>query len=74
MTDVLPPPFWLVWSPSGERPPRFMHPSEDAAWAEANRLADCHPGQKFYVMQPTAQVITQRRLTQRYACDDGIPF
>jgi hypothetical protein len=51
-----------------------MHPSEDAAWAEANRLADCHPGQEFYVMQPTAQVITQRRLTQRYAGDDGIPF
>jgi hypothetical protein len=68
------PPFWLVWSPNGDRPPSYRHPSEAAAEKEANRLADEHPGREFYVLQPTVQVVAQRRFTQRYTIDDGIPF
>ena len=74
MTPHRQPPFWLVWSPNGDRPPSVRHPSEDAALQEANRLADAHPGREFYVMQPTLQVVSQRRFTTRYSVDDGVPF
>lgn len=74
MSAVKQPPFWLVWSPNGDRPPSYRHATEDAALREANRLADRFPGREFYVMQPTLQVVAQRRFTTRYVADDGIPF
>jgi len=67
------PPFWLVWSPSGDREPRFKHADSGAAEREAERLADQHPGREFYVLQPTYHVVAQRRLTQRFS-DDAVPF
>ncbi len=74
MSSVEKPPFWLVWSPTGDRPPSYRHTTEDAALREANRLADANPGRVFYVMQPTLQVVSQRRLTTRYSTDDMVPF
>lgn len=72
--SVGPPPFWLVWSPNGDHPPRFQHDTEAGAEREAERLADLHPGREFYVVQPTYHVVSQRRLIQRFVTDDGIPF
>ena len=46
--------FWLVWSPTGHKPPSFRHPSIQAATAEAERLATAHPGQLFVVLEPVA--------------------
>ena len=69
------PQFWLVWSPSGDHSPRVKHATEATAEAEAGRLADLHPGREFYVMQPTMQVVSQRRLVTRFIKDpDEIPF
>ena len=42
--------FWIVWSPGGERPPKFRHDDKALAIQEAERLATAHPGQRFYVM------------------------
>lgn len=45
--------FWLVWSPTGTRPPQQKHPSNESAIAEAKRLARAHRGQQFIVMEAT---------------------
>lgn len=42
--------FWLVWSPTGARPPHYRHASHQAAVNEAERLAATHPGQEFIVL------------------------
>lgn len=69
------PPFWLVWSPNGDRSPSFKHLTEADAEREAERLADLNPGREFYVVQPTYHVVAQRRFTTRFGTsDDGIPF
>lgn len=67
-------PFWLVWSPSGARPPAHRHATEADAEREAERLADQNPGAEFYVVAPIYHVVAQRRLTERFLVDDGIPF
>ncbi len=43
--------FWLVWSPTGERPPRFRHSTEAEAEHEAERLAEQMPGAEFFVLE-----------------------
>lgn len=75
LPKVQEPPFWLVWSPNGARSPTVKHRTEAEAEREAERLADLNPGREFYVVQPTYHVVSQRRLTTRYATgDDGVPF
>lgn len=44
--------FWLVWSPTGHRPPSFKHPTKGEAETEAQRLAREHRGQIFVVLEP----------------------
>lgn len=41
---------WCIWTKRGRRP-QFFHPARDLAMAEAERLAQLHPGQKFIVMK-----------------------
>lgn len=43
--------FWLVWSPTGQTPPKKLHDTQDQARAEAQRLAIAKPGQEFYVLK-----------------------
>lgn len=43
-------PFWIVWSPTGDRPPRYRHETERSATAEAERLAQARPGCTFIVL------------------------
>ena len=43
--------FWIVWSPTGTYPPRAMHPEEETAVREAQRLARGKHGHAFYVLQ-----------------------
>lgn len=74
MPQVQDPPFWLVWSPQGDRSPIFKHQTAAAAEREAERLADAHPGREFYVVQPIYHVVAQRRLTQRFSASDCVPF
>jgi hypothetical protein len=45
------PTFWLVWSPTGDKPPTFRHETEQAATLEAERLARDHRGRLFVVLE-----------------------
>ncbi|TAM23390.1 MAG: hypothetical protein EPN60_15075 [Nevskiaceae bacterium] len=51
MTAMSALPYWLVWAPTGSRPPACRHASVESATAEAERLARAHPGQQFVVLQ-----------------------
>lgn len=42
--------FWIVWSPTGVRPPLHRHPTQHAAITEAERLARSAPGSEFFVL------------------------
>lgn len=44
------PPWWLVWCPTGSRPPSYRHLSRDLACAEADRLSERAPGHTFFVL------------------------
>lgn len=46
---------WFIWNKNGRRPYR-AHESEEAALAEAERLALKVPGQKFHVMRSVTKV------------------
>ena len=42
--------FWLVWTPNGY-PPMFKHATQEAATAEAQRLARNYTNQCYYVLE-----------------------
>lgn len=42
-------PFYVVWNPARGLP-RYRHDTLDAAKAEAERLANKHPGEEFFVL------------------------
>lgn len=46
--------FWLVWSPTGQKPPSYSHASIESATAEAERLSIAHPGKVFVVLEAVA--------------------
>lgn len=50
-------PFWLVWREGGGTP-TVQHETEDAARAEAERLAKHVPGARFFVLRTEAVVAT----------------
>lgn len=51
-TDASNQPFWMVWNPQG-RAPTVRHLSNNAAIAEAERLARQCPSQQFFVLIAT---------------------
>lgn len=65
-------PFWLVWSPSGLRPPKFRHRSSEEAAAEAERLANANPGREFVVLG--AETSRCAAAMHRIDFDAEIPF
>lgn len=68
-------PFWLVWSPKGERPPKYRHFTVGAATTEAERLARLHPGQTFVVLQSVAARTVDNMVRTVYGPNDSeIPF
>lgn len=48
--------FWMVLNLAGEAP-TYRHRSFDAARAEAERLAQKHPGQIFVVLEPVTAIV-----------------
>ena len=76
MTDVTKhDPFWLVWCPTGTRPPQHRHESENSAVAESERLAQCYPGRTFIVLSS----VSARRFGSMECIDlrpevDDVPF
>ncbi len=68
--------FFLVWSPSGQRPPAHRHETQDAATKEAERLAGEHAPAEFFVLEAVSvsqkPTVTTRSL--ELAGDRDIPF
>jgi hypothetical protein len=67
--------FWLIWSPTGLRPPKYRHGSPESAVREAERLAHQHPGQEFVVLEPIAARCVDNMVRTTYTGGSGeIPF
>ncbi|WP_068091037.1 hypothetical protein [Novosphingobium rosa] len=74
MADQTAPPFWLVWCENGG-PPTVKHPDEGSANREADRLAKCSPGRRFFVLATISAVTHHHTVVERFdLTDDGIPF
>lgn len=54
-----PAPFWLIWREDGHYP-WHKHETRDLAEAEAARLANECPGEKFHILAVMATVTTSR--------------
>ncbi len=71
--------FWLVWCPTGHRPPSHRHTSVESAQREAGRLAALHTGQEFYVVESIGVAAllpswTPTTTPASYPLDDDNPF
>ncbi|QCP50176.1 hypothetical protein FAZ95_13900 [Trinickia violacea] len=67
--------FWLVWSPTGARPPKHRHLSERSAIQEAERLAREHPGELFVVLEAIASRRVDAMVRTTFINGSaGIPF
>lgn len=66
--------FWLVWSPTGQKPPSYSHTSIESATAEAERLSIAHPGKVFVVLEAvTARHVDSMVRTQYVGGTVGEP-
>ncbi len=59
--------FYLVWSPSGDSPPKHKHYTFESAQKEAKRLASIVPQANFYVLE-------NKSVYPDVIDNDGIPF
>lgn len=66
--------FWLVWSPTGVKPPTFRHGSEESATLEAERLAREHHGQLFVVLEAKAARRVDDMVRTTFVDESEIPF
>ncbi|QVN18966.1 hypothetical protein [Burkholderia pyrrocinia] len=67
--------FWLVWSPSGAKPPTYRHGTPESAVREAERLAKLHPGETFVVLEPIAARCVDNMIRTTYVGGSmDIPF
>ena len=65
---------FLVWNPSASHP-RVVHDTFESAQREAERLADQHRGQRFYVLAPLGYFEHPAPRPVWRECDDPrIPF
>jgi hypothetical protein len=65
--------FFLVWCPSGHKPPSYKHPTFEKAFKEAQRLSNLNPGCEFFVLGCAGCASTQKTY-QIVRNDDDIPF
>jgi hypothetical protein len=67
--------FFLVWSPTGTRPPSFRWETRDGALNEAMRLAREAHGAEFFVLAATDHVkFNDVAVTRLLGNEDDIPF
>ena len=64
-------PFFVVWNPDHGLP-RMQHLDHEAAKAEAKRLAEQNPGERFFVLGVTGCAVRQEPVEWIEA--DTIPF
>ena len=65
--------FWLVWNPEGG-PPTHEHPTEESAFAEAQRLARSNRGRKFVVLRAITHFVVDDMQRVDYEEIDDLPF
>jgi len=58
-SPIKPDKFWMVWR-YGTNAPTFVHHSESSAVYEAERLAQKHPDDVFYVMESVKEIKASR--------------
>lgn len=63
--------FWMVWNINGQAP-TYMHPSEQNARLEAERLARANKGQRFVVLESKAMVFHND--VHWRECKERLPF
>lgn len=63
--------FFMVWKDGGDVP-RKRHETLASAQAEAERLANNHPGFKFYVLRAIESAESMRVVRKRLV--EGVPF
>ena len=66
--------FYMLWSPSGSKPPRIRHETQESEQKEAERLAIEHPGHEFFVMAAMTRSVMPALITERLQHGDEIPF
>ncbi|RKP56390.1 hypothetical protein [Pararobbsia silviterrae] len=66
--------FWIVWSPTGARPPSHRHTSRHSAIAEAERLAKANTGAAFYVLAAQEMRQVDGMKCVRFQDPEEIPF
>jgi hypothetical protein len=59
--------FWMVWKIGGTSP-SVQHETAEAAKAEASRLAEKHPGERFVVLQAMSVFIATINPPQELRC------
>jgi len=59
--------FWMVWKINGASPNQ-KHETAEAAKAEASRLAEKHPGERFVVLQSMSVFIATINPPQELRC------
>jgi len=64
--------FWIVWSPTGDKPPSYRHSTYEEAVREAERLATNAPGQEFYVLGAEAMRVVDNM--KRVCFERPLPF
>lgn len=65
--------FWMVWNPDGNAP-RYKHRTEEAAFAEAERLARTNKGQVFVVLESAGARLVDDMVKINMKADCDIPF
>lgn len=58
--------FYILWEPTSALPPRRRFYSEDHAFAIAEKMAEGHPGKKFYVMHVVGVAKPQTVVVERF--------
>lgn len=65
--------FWIVWCPTGAKPPRVQHPTFGGAKTAAAEMAQQHPGHEFYVMGAAGVAVVPEPVVWE-DIDSEIPF
>ena len=67
--------FFVVWSPTGLKPPSIRHDTFQSAHIEAERLAKSMPGAEFFVLKAVSRTAAVGvRTDLLLETEPGVPF
>lgn len=59
--------FYIIWEPTSSRPPTRRFYSEEQAYDVAEKMAERHPGKKFFVLKAIGVVKPQTVIRVKFA-------